>query len=255
MAENRLPVKAHVSGAVQCSLAMPDKGIKMNYRLMLSAMVLLFGFLAAPAQAGRATQEAVLEDSVDVLKRITRIPEESIPPFLLRSAQGIAVIPGMIKAGFIIGGSYGKGVLTVKDEKGNWSQPLFIDVAAGSLGYQIGAQSTDIVLVFKTPRSVEGIVHGTFKLGADAAVAAGPVGRRGEAATDAELKAEILSYSRSRGLFAGVSLEGTKLDIDHDANDAYYGKSPRAREILDGKVTGPASSKPFLDEIRKAVAP
>jgi lipid-binding SYLF domain-containing protein len=159
----------------------------------------------------------------------------------------------IFRAGFIIGGSYGKGVLTVRNQKGEWSAPLFIELAAGSLGYQIGAQSTDIVLVFKTPRSVEGIVHGTFKLGADAAVAAGPIGRRGEAATDAELKAEILSYARSRGLFAGVSLEGTKLDIDHAANADYYGQSLRAREILEGKFTAPASTGVFLDQVRKAI--
>lgn len=224
----------------------------MKFMNLFSALAIMATMFSLPAQAGRAAQEAVLEDSVDVLQKIMGIPENAIPPRLLGSAQGIAIIPGMIKAGFIIGGSYGKGVLTVRDAKGGWSQPVFIDLAAGSLGYQIGAQSTDIILVFKTPRSVEGIVHGTFKLGADAAVAAGPVGRRGEAATDAELKAEILSYSRSRGLFAGVSLEGTKIDIDHDANADYYGQSARAREILDGKVTAPESSKAFLDEVRKA---
>ncbi len=219
-------------------------------RLAGLGLALAFG----AAQAAPVELAEKIDVSVEVLERITRIPEQGIPTRLLTSAHGLALIPGVIKAGFVIGGSYGKGVLTVRDEKGQWSQPLFIRLAAGSLGFQIGAQSADVVLVFKTPRSVEGIVKGTFTLGADAAVAAGPVGRRGEAATDAELKAEILSYSRSRGLFAGVSLEGSKLDIDHDANEAFYGRAVRPTEVLEGKAGAPEAGRKLVEAVAKATA-
>ncbi len=206
----------------------------------------------APAQAVSVDQTDKIEAAVDILDKTIGLPEQDIPPTLLRNAEGIAVIPGVIKAGFVLGGSYGKGVLSVRDAQGRWSQPIFIKLAAGSLGWQIGAQSTDVVLVFKTRRSVEGIVRGTFKLGADAAVAAGPVGRRGEAATDIDLKAEILSYSRSRGLFAGVSLEGAKLDIDYEANADFYGRRVQATEILEGRAMPPAIASRFMQSIFKA---
>lgn len=206
---------------------------------------------AGSAAASRIDQEEKLDSVIEVLEKASRIPEQGIPPRLLRGAQGIAVVPGVIKAGFMIGGSYGKGLLLVRNEQGQWNPPLFIALAAGSFGWQIGAQSTDVVLVFKTRRSIDGIIHGTFTLGADAAIAAGPVGRRGEAATDAELKAEILSYSRSRGLFAGVSLEGSNIAIDHDANQSYYGKALRPAEILEGKESAPASTERLLGVVRK----
>ena len=193
-------------------------------------------------------------DASAVLEKITAIPEQGIPPALLKDAHGIAVIPGVIKAGFVVGGSYGKGVLSVRDKDGRWSAPLFITLKAGSLGWQIGAQSTDVLLVFKTARSVEGIVKGTFTLGADAAVAAGPVGRRGEAATDAELKAEILSYSRSRGLFAGVSLEGSSVSIDYASNRHFYGKDVRPAEIMAGNVSVPPAGQKFLGVVNNVTA-
>ncbi len=216
--------------------------------------LLLLAFLATPALAADA-QEDKLDAAVEVLTRLNQMPEDAIPPALLKNASGIAIIPEVIKAGFIIGGSYGKGLLSVKDAQGRWSPPVFIKLAAGSLGWQAGAQSTDVILVFKTPQSVDGIVRGTFTLGADAAVAAGPVGRRGEAATDLDLKAEIYSYSRSRGLFAGVSLEGSKLDVDRDANAAYYGRSIRGREIIDGGAAAPASAAKLRQALERATAP
>ncbi len=206
------------------------------------------------AHAAPMEQEDKIDHAVEVLEKITAIPEEGIPPALLGHAHGLAVIPGVIKAGFIVGGSYGKGVLTVRDAQGRWSPPVFIRLIAGSYGWQIGAQSTDVILVFKSPRSVEGIVRGTFTLGADAAVAAGPLGRRGEAATDVDFKAEILSWSRSRGLFAGVSLEGSKLDMDHDANTDYYRREVRPAEVLEGRVAPPASAARFLQAVNKATS-
>lgn len=221
--------------------------------IITQGITILLGILLFPGLAFAGVEEAEkIESATEVMEKITALPEESIPPALLRNAHGLAVIPGVIKAGFVVGGSYGKGILTVRGEQGRWSPPVFVKIAAGSLGWQIGAQSTDVVLVFKSAKSVDGIVRGTFTLGADAAVAAGPVGRRGEAATDAELKAEILSYSRSRGLFAGISLEGSKISIDHDANAAFYGRALRPAEIMDGKGGNPDAGRKFLNVVIKA---
>jgi len=218
-----------------------------HYLIGLAALMAAFG-----AQAAAVDPDDRIEAATEILEKTISMPEQEIPPSLLKNAQGIAVIPGVIKAGFVIGGSYGRGLMTVRDANGRWSQPMFLRLAAGSVGWQIGAQSTDVVLVFKTRRSVEGIIHGTFTLGADAAVAAGPVGRRGEAATDVDLKAEILSYSRSRGLFAGVSLEGAKLDVDNGANHEFYGQAVKPKDIMDGNVIAPARAAPFMQAIQKA---
>jgi lipid-binding SYLF domain-containing protein len=214
---------------------------------------LLAALLSFTVHAG-SVQEDKIEASIDILDKTLNLAEQEIPPALLRNAEGIAIVPAVIKAGFVVGGSYGKGLLTVRDAQDRWSAPIFLRLAAGSVGWQIGAQSTDVVLVFKTRRSIEGLTRGTFTLGADAAVAAGPMGRRGEASTDIDLKAEILSYSRSRGLFAGVSLEGSKLDIDHKANAAYYGRNVRPGEIMDGTVAPPASASRLLQLVTKATA-
>jgi lipid-binding SYLF domain-containing protein len=161
--------------------------------------------------------------SVDVLRELTGIPE-GISPSLLRNAYGIVIIPGHIKLGFFFGGHYGNGIAIMRNEDGTWSNPAFVYLAGGSFGLQIGAVSSDIILVFKTRKSIMGLAKGNFTLGADAAVAAGPVGRRAEASTDWQLKAEIYSYARSRGLFAGISLDGTALAIDTSANATFYGR-------------------------------
>lgn len=215
----------------------------------LIGLAALFTTLTASA----ASEDPIdrLEAATEILEKTNTMPEQEIPPALLKNAQGIAVIPGVIKAGFFVGGSYGKGVLNVRDSYGRWSQPIFLKLAAGSIGWQIGAQSTDLVLVFKTRRSVEGLINGTFTLGADAAVAAGPVGRRGEAATDVDLKAEIYSYSRSRGLFAGVSLEGAKLDVDRTANTEFYGRAVRPRDIMEGQVQASSYATRYMQAIDK----
>lgn len=206
-------------------------------RTIYSAILLLL-FIAVPAVQVWAADEETdrVNTSIEVLEKIMAIPEKGIPPALLQDAQGIAIVPGVIKVGLVLGGQYGNGVLLVRGKNGEWSDPVFIKLMSGSVGWQIGAESTDFVLVFKTPRSVEGILNGKYTLGADAAVAAGPVGRLAKAATDIELKAEIYSYSRSRGLFAGVSLEGSALQVD-DRSDAAFYKSEdiHASGILAGK--------------------
>lgn len=206
------------------------------------ALVMALSTTAALAESG-ATK---IEDCIEVVKAIKAIPEQGVPPMLLKDAQAIAVIPGVLKVGFVIGGRYGTGVLTVRDPKGNWSAPVFIKIAGGSLGWQIGAESTDLILVFKTKKSVDGVFQGRFTLGADASVAAGPVGRSAEGATDLTLKAEIYSYSRSRGLFAGVALNGAAIMVDDDANAAYYGSKylgPRSVVAGEGGERTPAVNK------------
>lgn len=173
--------------------------------------------MAAPAPADTvASAQTVLGESLT----------SQIPAALLRDAYGVAIIPGVLKIGFIGGVRRGHGVVLIKDKDGNWGAPRFVTITGGSVGWQIGAQSTDVVLVFNSQRSVEGMLKGKFTIGADAAAAAGPVGRNLSAATDAQLKAELLSYSRSRGLFAGVSIDGSALDIDEQAAAQYYAARP-----------------------------
>jgi lipid-binding SYLF domain-containing protein len=200
----------------------------------------MFGSVAIYAPVLRAAddQSVKVTEAAEVMEDIMAIPENAIPPNLLADATAIAIIPSVLKAGFIVGGKYGKGVVLRRNARGKgWSDPVFLAIAGGSLGFQIGASATDVILVFKNRRGLDSLVNGKFTLGADAAVAAGPVGRNAAAATDVQLRSEILSYSRSRGLFAGVALDGSVLEIDHPANANYYGKRGiRAREIFDGKA-------------------
>ena len=224
-------------------------------RIHRSIPVLLMVFLALPSAYSIAASEEAnrVESATEVLSKIMEIPESAIPPVLLADAQGVAIIPGVIKVGLVVGGQYGRGVLTVRGKGGAWSNPVFITLMSGSIGWQIGAESTDFVVVFKTPRSIEGIMKGKYTLGADAGVAAGPVGRLAKASTDIELKAEIYSYSRSRGLFAGISLEGSSLQVDDKSNAAYYEKeNVDPSGILSGKdVKTPAGAEKLKKSLEK----
>lgn len=190
--------------------------------------VFLFLVLVLPvtgAWAGNGKEVAKVEVCADVIEQFVKIPDNAAPPILLRNAQAIAIVPGIIKAGFIAGGRYGWGVVMVRQEDGSWSKPVFITLAGGSFGFQAGVQSIDAIMVFKSRQSIERLARGKFTLGADAAAAAGPVGRSMSAGTDITLGAEVYTYSRSRGLFAGVSLAGSGLQIDYDATDKFYGLS------------------------------
>lgn len=226
--------------------------MKTCLSIILAVFVTVLLLKPVRVEAG-GKETAKINDAVEVLKQIMAIPEKGIPPALLNNAQGIAIIPGVIKAGFIIGGRHGTGIVVVRESGGEWSNPSFMSVTGGSIGWQIGAESTDIILVFKTRRGVNNMMKGKFTLGADAAVAAGPVGRQAEAATDIQLKAEIYSYSRSRGLFAGISLEGAALQIDDDANAAFYGKEAvRANDIFEDKdIKAPAVVKKLKEALAK----
>jgi SH3 domain-containing YSC84-like protein 1 len=202
-------------------------------------LVCVFLVLAIPDGAIRAqsAEENTVEAASDVLRDIMAIPVKAIPEALLAEAEGVAIIPGMLKGGFVVGVKYGKGVLLTRNAAGAWTAPVFITVTGGSIGWQVGVQATDVVVVFRNRRGVEGLMRGKFTIGADASVAAGPVGREASAATDAQLKAEIFSYSRSRGLFAGLAIDGAAMQVDHRANAAYYAPRPGQPE---GSVPAPA---------------
>jgi len=202
----------------------------------LASPTLAVALLVLPVAPGWAEPavERRADDAVRVLREIMDSPDRRVPQDLLRDAEAVAVIPDVVKAGFVIGGRHGRGLVAVRGADGAFSNPSFISLTGGSVGFQAGVQATDVILVFRTRRGVDGVVNGKFTLGADAAVAAGPVGRNATMATDAMLKAEIYSYSRSRGLFAGVALDGAVLAIDHDANRRAYGRGVTPRRIFEG---------------------
>jgi lipid-binding SYLF domain-containing protein len=215
---------------------------------------LIVAITATPAHAGEQ-ETARANNAVRVLKEIMQAPDSRIPGHLLRDAYAVAVIPDVIKAGLIIGGRHGLGVLSVKTPNDVWSNPTFIGMTGGSIGFQAGVQSTDVILIFRTQRGVDSIVHGKFTLGADASVAAGPVGRTANAATDAQLRAEIYSYSRARGLFAGVALDGSVLSIDNTANQAVYGEGITPRRIFEGGLANvPDAVVDFRDRLEEYTA-
>jgi lipid-binding SYLF domain-containing protein len=222
----------------------------MKFRLLALALV-LFSATTLCARAGEE-ENKLSENAVRVLKEIMMAPDKAIPKDLLQNAHAIAVVPDVIKAGFVVGGRHGDGLISVKTRDGTWSNPSFVSLTGGSVGFQAGVSSTDVVLVFRTQRGVDSIVHGKFTLGADASAAAGPVGRSATASTDAQLKAEIYSYSRSRGLFAGAALDGSALTMDNDANQAVYGEGVTPRRIFEGGVTGvPNAVVDFRDRLEE----
>jgi len=178
---------------------------------------------SSPYNAAAVDEISKLNAASEVLREIIGIPE-GISPTLLGNAYGIVIIPGTIKLGFFFGGQYGSGIAMVRNDDGSWSNPAFVYLGGASFGLQFGAVSSDIILVFKTRKSIMGLSKGNFTLGGDAAVAAGPVGRRAVALTDWQLKAEIYSYARSRGFFAGISLDGSVLAIDTGANEKFYSR-------------------------------
>jgi lipid-binding SYLF domain-containing protein len=208
----------------------------------LAALILALAAMPAVAQVRETIS---MDEATAVVQEVMAIPERGIPPELLGGAQAIAIIPGVLKAGFIVGGRHGRGVLLVRDPAGAWSNPVFVQLTGGSFGFQAGVQATDLILVFRNRRSLESFLldRGKFTLGADAAVAAGPVGRHLEAGTDVRLSSETFAYSRSRGLFAGLALEGAALALDRRAVMSYYGAVVSPSEILSGvAVPVPASA-------------
>ena len=215
----------------------------------LALLVVLILILTPTAVASdREDDVKRTNKAAQVFKEIMNTPDQGIPQDLLESAKCIAIIPGEVKFAFIFGGNYGRGLATCRIGQG-WSAPMFVATDGGSVGYQIGGSSTDIVMLFMNDHALQSLLSDKFKLGADASVAAGPVGRNAAAGTDLKLNAEILSYSRAKGVFAGVSLDGTVVQADQSGDEAMYGNDVNRHEILDGKVAVPASAQPLLDEI------
>jgi lipid-binding SYLF domain-containing protein len=217
---------------------------------LIAAMLLGLAPLAVHADA--KTDER-LANARQVFETFVDIREQMIPTWLMERAYGIVVVPRVIKGALIIGGRGGKGVFAVRNPDGSWSDPVFITLAGVNVGFQWGVQSTDVILVLTSRKSVEGIADGKVTLGADAAVAAGPVGRQAAATTDATFNAQVLSYSRSEGMFAGVALDGSVLSIDDRANESAYGMEDiRASQILEGQAVAPPAALEFKAALERA---
>jgi lipid-binding SYLF domain-containing protein len=223
----------------------------------LFSIGMLLAFTAAPILAARPDNEKEtdrLENSGMVMEEIMNIPDD-IPQDLLDKAECVIVFPSVLKAAFIVGGSYGRGAMVCRSGEhftGPWGAPSMMALEGGSLGFQLGGQATDFVLLIMNPRGATAILNSKVKLGADMAAAAGPKGRDATAATDATLRAEILSYSRSRGLFAGISLEGSTLRPDNDGNEKLYGKKVTATQIIrQGAVPIPPSGRKLVSLLEK----
>jgi lipid-binding SYLF domain-containing protein len=207
--------------------------------------------LVLPALASdRDDDMGRIQKATQVFQEIMRTPDKGIPQDLLEKAKCVAIIPGEEKAAFIFGGNYGKGLATCRTANG-WSAPMFVAVGGGSVGFQIGASFTDVVMLFMNDHALQSLMSDKFKIGADATVAAGPVGRQAAAGTDVKLNAEILSYSRSKGVFAGASVDGAVVQADHSGDEAMYGSNVTRREILDGKAAVPQPARRLLAELAK----
>jgi len=219
----------------------------------LSLFLAVTLILPAQAQADSKTDQRLLR-SQRVFEAFSDLTEQSIPSWLLERAYGVVVVPGVVKVALTLGGRGGKGVMAVRNPDGTWSAPTFVTLGGVNFGFQFGVQSTDVILVLMSRESVEGIAGGKVTLGADASVAAGPLGRSSAAATDATLSAQVLSYSRASGLFAGVALDGTVIAIDKAANESAYGISGvLASQILEGKVTSvPPAAQEFTAALTRA---
>jgi lipid-binding SYLF domain-containing protein len=193
------------------------------------------------------------EHAATVLSEIMEAPDQGLPEVLLKKAYGIAVIPHVVKGAFGIGGRYGKGLVAQRNSDGGWGTPLFIEIGGGSFGLQLGVEATDVVMVFTNHDGIQPLLKGKLKIGADASATAGPVGRKAEVGTDILLKSAIYSYSRSKGLFAGIALDGAVIQLDDDANKGVYGRKTVAADISKGKVGDAAIAvvQPFLRALQK----
>src|SRR6202142_1944354 len=219
----------------------------MLKRLLIGTTLGLLATLSAFA-SDREDDVKRTQRSAEVFREIMNTPDQGIPQELLETAKCIAIIPGDKKFAFIFGGSYGRGLATCRLSHG-WGAPQFIAIDGGSVGYQIGGSSTDLVMLFMNDHALQSLLSDKFKLGAEASVAAGPVGRNATAGTDLKLRAEVLSYSRSHGVFAGVSLDGAVVQADKSGDRAMYGENGGRHDILRGKVAVPVSARPLLREI------
>lgn len=223
-----------------------------------TVLVLISSLLFGPARSNAASEEAErLAKSLEVVQALVKAPDDAIPEHILARAEAVVVIPTLVKGGFVVGAQHGKGVMSVRDRaKGTWSLPSFMSLTGGSFGWQIGLQSVDLVLLVMNREGIENLMKSEFKIGADASVAAGPVGRSAEASTDARLGAEILAYSRAKGLFAGATIQGATLKEDDDANRRYYGRSIEPEKLFAGAATikSPSGANTWRTDLRRLMA-
>jgi lipid-binding SYLF domain-containing protein len=229
----------------------------MKYTYLVIALLVLSIATAAQTTVSKEDQKEIsdaaktAQKATTALDEIMTIREKSIPSDLLRKAKAVAVFPNVIKGAFIVGGQGGKGLIIHRIGNG-WTAPAMFKLGGGSVGFQIGGSSTDVVMLFMTENSVKNLLEDKFEIGGEASAAAGPIGRTAKASTDAQLQAQILSYSRAKGLFAGISLSGVVISPDNDANRALYGHE--ARELLQGTVNPPAVVPPATNPFQQAVA-
>ena len=220
--------------------------MKTLLRVVLFAITLSNVAFAAEAASSR------LQASATVLNEIMAAPDKGIPSDILSSAKCVAVVPSLLKGGFVVGGAHGRGMATCRTATG-WTAPAPLTTTGGSIGLQIGGQAVDLVMVIMNDRGMQALLSSKFKLGADASVAAGPVGRHTEGSTDWKLRAEVLTYSRARGLFAGISFNGAVIKQDEDATREVYGRMIDFKTILTGSVVTPQSAEAFIAAVRQAV--
>lgn len=225
----------------------------MSSRNLLSATTLSFiatvvlAAMTPAAAVAQVNERRIVAEAGVVLQEIMAIPAKGIPRALLADAQGLVIVPGMIRGGFVIGVKHGRGIAVVRDANGAWTNPVFVRITGGNIGFQAGLQATDLILVFRNRTRIEEMMRGRFTVGANAGVAAGPIGRATSAATDAQMRAEILSYSRSRGLFAGVSIDGAVIQPEPHSTAIFYGQSPPSPEGQAPQGRTPAAAVRFLE--------
>ncbi|MCU1226812.1 MAG: hypothetical protein JWQ42_4905 [Edaphobacter sp.] len=217
---------------------------------MMCGVAMVASSLSAHAASDKAKLVERLRDAQAVLSEIQSSPDKGIPASILSGAHCVVVIPSFKKAAFVVGGQYGQGAATCRTPKG-WSAPVFVQLAGGSFGFQIGGQATDLILVAMNDRGLQDMLKNKFKLGADAAASAGPVGRNAQAGTDWKLNAEFLTYSRSKGLFAGIDLDGTVLSQNEDDTRTMYGDAIPFETILKGNKATPPEARPFVQTVAK----
>jgi len=222
-----------------------------RFFVVLGSSLLLCAGMAFSADKDSSDIDKRLDNSARVLTEIMGTPDKAIPDKVMSDAKCIAVVPSMVKIAIGIGGNHGKGVATCRTSDGRWSAPAPITITGGSWGLQLGGQAVDLVMVVMNEQGMQHLLSSKFKLGADASAAAGPVGRDAAADTDWKMKAEVLTYSRARGVFAGIDLNGSAITQDKDETRLLYGKFYPFQEILEGSVHAKASSEPFLDAVRK----
>ncbi len=220
------------------------------YKNVLIVSVAGLGLILPALASDREDDIGRIQKATRVFHEIMATPDKGIPRDLLEKARCVAIIPGEEKLAFIFGGNYGRGLATCRTGDG-WSAPMFVAVGGGSVGFQIGGSFTDVVMLFMNDHALQSLMGDKFKIGADATVAAGPVGRQAAAGTDVKLNAEILSYSRSKGVFAGVSVDGAVVQADHSGDKAMYGSDVSHQEILSGKVEVPEPARRLLEELAR----